>query len=300
MVADKHNVRVLLLVTLISITGILKANEGGFKQYLVNKSGVTIKLFAYRPPTCKKTDILVVFHGLKRKAKQLRNKAVNIANQACLEVFAPKFDKHNYPNWRYHRAGVYRSGRVQSETQWSDQILNAVLQRIKEIAGSDESRMFLFGHSAGGQFLSRVTAYFPPENIERFIIANPSVYVLPSLHEKVPYGFSGIFSKNQASRKLKEYLALPITIYLGQRDIGEKYLVKSKRSMQQGSNRLERGRYIFSYAKQLAQDRGWTFNWQLVEVPSVAHSSKGMLNAKELLLALGFTESHCCPTDIVR
>jgi hypothetical protein len=289
---DTHSqsLRVLLLLILIASSGVVNAKEDSFKKYVINSSGVMIELFAYYPDHCKPRDILIVFHGLKRKAKQLRNKAIKIAKQACLKVFAPKFDKHNFPNWRYHRAGVYRSGKVQPKKRWSDKVLNIVLQRIKEIAGGNESRLFLFGHSAGGQFLSRITAYAPPANIHRVVIANPSVYVLPSLQENVPYGFSGIFSHDQAYKKLQEYLALPITIYLGQRDVGEKYLVKSKQAIQQGRNRLERGRYIFNRGKQIAQDRGWRFNWQLVEAPGIGHSSKGMLNAKELMLALGLAD----------
>jgi pimeloyl-ACP methyl ester carboxylesterase len=279
-----------LFVCLVVYVSASPATETGFHEYKVEAAGVSFDVYAFRPHDCERTDILVVFHGLKRKARLLRNKAVPIAKHACLTVFAPKFDKQRFPNWRYHRAGVYNSGRIQPQARWTGPILQALLNQLRNMAGDQSSRLFLFGHSAGGQFLSRISAYSPPSSVTSIVVANPSLYVIPDLDVQAPIGFAGLFSEFEARKRLKAYLALPITIYLGQKDTGEKYLVKSEHAMQQGENRLERGRYVFQVAKNFAKTKGWTFNWKLVEAPGVAHSSKGMLRAPGLLYALRLTE----------
>ena len=152
--------------------------------------------------------------------------------------------------------------------------------------------MYLFGHSAGGQFLSRISAFSLPFDADRIIIANPSVHVVPTVSETVPYGFGGLFEEDEAEARIKQYLGLPISIYLGEEDIHSKYLVVNESANRQGDNRLHRGRNIFHRARQLADERNWSFNWRLVEAAGVGHSSKGMLQAPEMITALGIDQSE--------
>jgi hypothetical protein len=280
----------VLLLLFCSASPLVLAGESGYRKYTVYAGGTTINVFAYRPPECERTDILLVFHGFKRKAKSLRNKAVPIAKRACLTVFAPRFDKERFPNWRYHRAGVTRAGKVLPRERWTGPILQALLKQLRGIADDPSSRFYLFGHSAGGQFLSRISAYSHPSQVDRIVIANSSLHVLPASGTKPPAGYAGLFSEFERHQRVKAYLDLPITIYLGQDDTGEKYLVKTEQAMQQGRTRLERGRYVFHLAEKVAREKGWNFNWKLVEVPNIGHSSKGMLQAPEMIIALGLTE----------
>ena len=60
----------------------------------------------------------------------------------------------------------------------------------RRVPGSPALPHALLGHSAGGQFLSRVAA-FAPTDATHIVIANPSTWVLPSLDDAVPYGFGG-------------------------------------------------------------------------------------------------------------
>ncbi len=267
------------------------ARDTGLGQLRLTANGIEIKVFTYRPPTCAKPSALLVFHGLHRKAKGVRKKAMDIALNACLMVFAPLLDKDRFPNWRYHRAGVVRKGRLQPEQQWTAPVLRALIDFARSQIGYPDAKLYLFGHSAGGQFLSRISAYSPLPEVERIVIANPSVYVAPRLEEAAPYGFKGLFSPEEALARLRAYLASPITIYLGQKDTGEKHLVKNSAALRQGENRLDRGRAIFRLGEQLARERGWAFKWRLVEVPGVGHSSGGMLRASVLYQALGLFSS---------
>lgn len=277
----------LWIVFSLSLATTVAARDTDLGELRLVADGIEIKVYTYRPPTCAKVSALLVFHGLNRKAKSIRKKAKDIAVKSCLMVFAPLFDKDRFPNWRYHRAGVVHKGRVQPKRQWTAPILRALLDLARETIGNPDAKLYLFGHSAGGQFLSRIAAYTPLSGVDRIVIANPSVYVAPLLNETAPYGFKGVFSSNEAEKKLQAYLASPITIYLGQKDKSKKYLVRNKAAMRQGKNRLERGRAIFQKAKALARERDWPFNWTLVEAPGVGHSSKQMLRAPTFYRALG-------------
>jgi hypothetical protein len=43
---------------------------------------------------------------------------------------------------------------------------------------------------------------------------------------------------------------------------------------------------MFNAGQSLAKDRGWTFNWRLVELPGVGHSASKMLAAPQAAEAL--------------
>lgn len=54
----------------------------------------------------------------------------------------------------------------------------------------------------------------------------------------------------------------------------------SDNAKRQGATRIERGRACYAAARELAEARGWQFNWRLVEAVGVGHDS-GRLFAHE-------------------
>jgi len=144
---------------------------------------------------------------------------------------------------------------------------------------------YLLGHSAGGQFLSRVAA-FVPTDAKRIVIANPSTYVFPNLAVEAPYGLGGVYPGARAESELRRYLEQPVTIFLGTADTSDKNRNDSAEAQAQGATRYERARNVYRAAEQLASSRGWTFNWRLVEAPGIGHSAKDMFQSKEATTAL--------------
>jgi hypothetical protein len=122
----------------------------------------------------------------------------------------------------------------------------------------------LIGHSASGQFLSRLAA-FAPTAAKRLVIANPSTWVPPSTRDAVPYGFA---ATPNAEAALRAYLALPITVLLGANDTGTSNLASEPEASAQGPTRFERGRNTFAQAKAAAAELGCSFDWELAEVPA--------------------------------
>jgi hypothetical protein len=82
------------------------------------------------------------------------------------------------------------------------------------------------------------------------------------------------------------YLATPVTIFLGVDDTGDKNLDDSAEAKAQGATRIERGRNAFSKGEALARQRGWPFNWRLIELPGVGHSAGKMFSSDRAIEAM--------------
>jgi hypothetical protein len=120
----------------------------------------------------------------------------------------------------------------------------------------------------------------------RIVIANPSTWVRPSLDIAAPYGFGGVYDQPRGEAALRRYLAAPVTVLLGQKDIGSDDLVTNDEAEQQGGTRLERGQNVFREARLAAQKHGWPFNWHLVVIPGIGHNARRIFASDEALTAL--------------
>lgn len=253
-------------------------------ELVAEVDGVALEVQVYEPAGCARPSILILLHGNGRSAASYLQASQGIADRACLTVYAPLFDRDRFPNSSYHRGGLIRDGKLLPRDDWTVDLATDLTEWARTREGQPDAAIYMFGHSAGGQFLSRIVAYDPPPNVERFVIANPSTYVLPSLTEPVPYGFGGLPGAEAA---LKAYLAAPITIYLGEEDTGDKDLTQTPEAERQGRNRLDRGERTFDAGRRMAAAHGWPFNWQLVHADNVGHSARDMLNAAEIGEAMG-------------
>lgn len=275
---------IALLITLAlglsAAVSYARDSESG--KVVANLRGYQITVYTYRPTGCSDPALLFVFHGLGRNAASYRNSARKLADQECMVVFAPLFDKDRFPSWRYQRGGIVYDERLLPREQWTTALVADLIAWGRQTESNPNAPYYLFGHSAGAQFLSRVAAFQPPPDASRIVIANPSTYVLPSTKEPVPYGLGGMYDPVEGEKRLKAYLELPLTIYLGEDDTGDEDLAQTSSARRQGENRLERGELTFESAKALAQAKGWNFRWRLVTAPGVGHTARGMLGTDKL------------------
>jgi hypothetical protein len=257
----------------------------GYGQETVDVDGVPLQVFTYRPAGCPISGLLLVFHGLDRNAAEYRSAAVGLGQTLCRLVAAPLFDAARFPTWRYQHGGIVHGGVVQPEASWTVNLVPRLVSRIRLQETRADLPCALIGHSAGGQFLSRVAAFGQVQATE-IVIANPSTWVRPSLDLAAPFGFGGVYPPGQAEAALRRYLSAPVTVLLGQEDVGSRNLSATDEAEAQGSTRLERGRTVFQEAEQTARRHGWAFNWHLATVPGVGHSAARMLNSGQAMAAL--------------
>jgi poly(3-hydroxybutyrate) depolymerase len=243
--------------------------------------GETIEVFTWRPPATPKL-LLVVFHGMRADADVYRDRARPLASLLDAVVVAPKFAPPRFTQALYQLGGVAPDGRFVPPGHRTVDMIAPLIAWAKGACGLPNLPHALIGHSAGGQFLSRVAAFAPPGGA-RYVIANPSTWVLPSVDATVPYGLGG--SPN-ADLALRAYLAQPVTVLLGTDDTGTHNLASEPEAVAQGANRLDRGRQTFAMAKAVAESLGCPCRWNLVEVPGVGHDSAGVFASNQAYEAL--------------
>jgi dienelactone hydrolase len=263
----------------------IMALSTGKQTQTVNLDETSFQVYTYRPPGEIK-GLLLAFHGDGRDASGMRDAAVKIADEKGYAVVAPLFDTDRFDNEAYQQGGILDNGRlVTDRDDWTVARTKDFAEWGAAQAGLDvNDPTVLFGHSAGGQFVSRVAAFAPDDSLfDGMIVANPSTHVWPSLSEKAANGFGGgYFSQAESEALLKDYLADPVTIYLGDKDTGSVDLARGAAAMRQGDDRLERGLKVFEAAKAEAEARGWEFGWELVTAPGVGHTFGGMLRSSAM------------------
>lgn len=253
----------------------------GLSEIRYENGGEPIALYTYKPPSFSSGPLIVVFHGVKRNAADYRDYAVNLAERFGAIVVAPLFDTLRFPTERYQRGGVLHKGKVQPASKWTYSMVPGIVDFVRNSERQPAMPYYLIGHSAGGQFLVRLAA-FMPGNPERIIAANPGSDLFPTTDQPFGYGFGRLPPELSSDRVLKDYLAAPLTLYLGTDDIYPRpSFDDSPEAMKQGMHRLERGRNCFNYAKSLAERRGWPFNWRIVETPGIGHDAARMFAAPE-------------------
>ncbi len=243
--------------------------------------GTALDVFTWRPDTAPRL-LLVFFHGMHADADVYRDRARPLADRLGAIVVAPRFEPPRFAVPFYQRGGVAPDGVFVPPGRRTVDLIAPLVAWAAAACGCPGLPHALIGHSAGGQFLSRVAA-FAPTGATRYVVANPSTWVLPSLHDAVPYGFAGT---PDAQAALRAYLALPITALLGTDDTGTSNLASEPEAVAQGATRLERGRNTFARAKAAAAALGCPFNWTIAEVPGIGHDSAGMFRSAEAVAAL--------------
>jgi pimeloyl-ACP methyl ester carboxylesterase len=253
----------------------------GVSRIVYENQGEPLSLHTYRPPTYAGGPMILVFHGVKRNAEDYRNFAITLAERFRAIIITPEYDSTRFPSARYQRGGLLKGGKVQPESAWTYATVPGIVKFVRGKLGNDTLPYYLIGHSAGGQFLVRMAAFLPGE-ARRIVASNPGSDLFPTRDQPFGYGFGGLPESLSDDKVLKAYLAAPLTLYLGTDDIYPRpSFDDSPDGMRQGQHRLERGRNCYAFAKELAQRKGWPFNWRKVETPGIGHDAAYMFAAKE-------------------
>ena len=239
---------------------------------------VAIRNFIYKPSGFRNGPIIMVFHGVLRNAEEYRDDAIEMGDRFGGLIVAPLFDEVTFPKRKYQFGGIVDNGSVTPRDQWTGEYVNRISKVIREREGLQNSPLYLIGHSGGGQFLARL-AVFVETDAKRIIASNAGTYTFPNVTPQFPYGLGGLPDELRTDQQLKMFLAQPLTLYLGSKDIErDEYLDVSAEADAQGQFRFERGQNLYAAGKKLAEERNWPFGWKLVIAPEVEHDHTKMFN----------------------
>jgi predicted esterase len=229
-----------------------------------------IALFYHIPKNAtKETQIVFVFHGNGRNAKDYRDATIEKANEFNFIVIVPEFSNANFPGGDVYNLGnVFLDGDNPSdatllpEENWTFSAIEPIFDFIKEKTENTATSYKMIGHSAGGQFAHRFVFFKPNARYSEVVASASGWYTVPDNLVTFPYGFkkspledvdlTTIFSKN-------------IYIQVGELDNSPSAggLRRNQFADAQGDNRYDRAYYFYNTSKNLASKNNLTFNWNI-------------------------------------
>ncbi len=243
--------------------------------------GQPLGVFTYRPPTYADGPLILVFHGVQRNAEDYRNFAITLAERFKAVVAAPHFDRERFPYESYQQGGLFADGTLRPREEWTFSFVPRLIAALRARLGDPARPVYIIGHSAGGQFVARLSAMSGDLGAVRLVAANPGSHLFPDRTAPYGYGFGNLPEELADDDALRRYLAAPLTLYLGTADNDPAHpsMDRSDAAMRQGAHRHARGLACFAAARALAAERGWEFRWRLVEAPGIAHDAAQMFAA---------------------
>ena len=248
-------------------------------------AGVRVPVHTYRPASVAADSakrVLFVMHGTLRNGAEYRDKWIPLAEEHGALLLVPEFTRKDFPGGMYNRGNV----RGQDDktpvpsSAWTFSLIERIFAFFKTATRNPVPGYYIYGHSAGGQFVHRLVEFLPTARIVRAVAANAGYYTLPDNTEDA-YPFSRTGTPDEAKDARRTIFAQPLTVLLGEADTDPKDpdLYHSPEADKQGMTRFERGKYFYAAAKRAAERDNLPLRWRLTTVPGVGHSNERMAPA---------------------
>ena len=243
--------------------------------------GRRLVLECYRPAHhAADRPVVLVQHGMGRNGDEYRDAWIPAADRHGLLIVATTFPEADWPGPLHYNDGHVRdeAGAVRPREGWSNAIPARVFGMLLEAGVTVLQRPYLWGHSAGGQFVHRLVGLQGPEMFEAVGVANAGWFTLPTLERPYPEGLGEIGLDDAAVERLLTY---PTVIFAGDEDVETRAdnLPKHEAALAQGPHRFARAHFYLEAGRAEAKRRGVECGWQLVPVPGVGHEGQGMAAA---------------------
>ncbi len=256
-----------------------------------------LKVYYFRPTELTtETPVWIIMHGLGRNADDYRDYFIAMARDQGAIVIAPEFTDQDWPESRSYNLGnisVSESDRTpQPEQEWSFSKIEPLFDYLVDVLEPtlETKNYFMFGHSAGAQFVHRFLAWKPQARVKLAISANAGWYTMAQYNNESyshdwPYSLANTPDFNTGTSaidpfpdaSLETYLGKTMVVLLGDEDTNRtSNLRQTPQADAQGQHRFERGNFFFAEAQAEANVRGVNFGWEKQIVPGVGHSGSEM------------------------
>ncbi len=283
-----------LLLSLWTISPATALNSGAGSYFFKDaETDIEIKIWYAKPIIYSpETPIVMVLHGVNRNARQFRDVWLPYAEKYGFMILAPEFSDKIFPGDAY-ALGNYQmqfipdksEAIINPRNQWSflmpDRIFTDFSAKREKTV---QKTYYLYGHSAGAQFIHRKIECLGGAKVRMAIIANAGWYTLPDPEKSWPYGLK---STTVSVAEIIRFLSFPLVILLGEEDTDPLHptLRRTTRADEQGITRLERGKHFFEFGSAMARSLNVPFRWKLQTVSNVAHSNSAMTGPAAVLFA---------------
>ncbi len=272
-------------VPVMRAQGVAEPFSAGKSVIEATINGTPLQLFAYRPASYTGEGFILLLHGASRAAEASRDNAVGMAEKHKRIVVVPLFDLKRFPERRYQFGGVYRAdSSFAAPDERTYAFIPALARYIREREGNAQLPWILAGFSAGGQFVSRMAAFIDLD-AERLVAMASGSTMFPTRAMEFGLGFGKLPDDLSNDERIRRYLALPMTVYIGTGDVEMSQLPQGD-AYAQGVHRYSRNIRWFNEAMDLAHKQKWAFNWRLVIADGPGHSPKDMFEHSQVTNAL--------------
>ncbi len=266
-----------LLVCLTALLASCASSEGRTNFMFSAWDGPALTVYAVEPDGLDSAaPVVFVMHGVGRNADEYRDNWIEIAQQYGVRVYAPQFTQRDFPGADAYNLGGVEPGRARTVGAFDS--IEPLFDYIRETRGVTAGTYNIFGHSAGAQFVHRLSCFTASPRMAMAIAANAGWYTLPTTDAEWPYGLGGI-GKDVCNAA--DWLSRPLVILLGDADTdpNDPNLRRTPEAMAQGEHRYARGLFFFNTARELADREGLPFAWRVGTVKDVAHDNGAMARA---------------------
>lgn len=255
--------------------------QAGASRFTYRDGDSRTRVWVYRPAEHGRDDpVLFVMHGTKRNADSYRDAWIDEADRLGILLLTPEFTKEAFPTgWGYQQLGVLDgSGARRPIKSWACENVEAIFDAVVRDNRLSATSYYLYGHSAGGQFVHRMMLLKPNARVALALPANPGWYTLAALDKDYPEGL-----RRTPVRKpgLRQSLANNVVLLLGDADTDTngKNLPRGDAAKRQGPHRFARGKHFYAGLQALAEQENWPMRWKIEVVPGVGHSNRAMAPA---------------------
>ncbi len=244
-----------------------------------------VKVFYYIPTKGEVKDMPVLF--LLSGAQRVGNGELNpwqlLAEKYGFILINPQFTQKLYSENAYQFGNVSREmggKRLNPRKKWAYNIIESLFDLFLEDTGSEVEGYYLFGHSAGGQFVHRMVMMMPDARYIKAVAANPSAWTMPLEDglkdtEGNTYGwpYSVMDTPSGRPEVLKKVLSRRLYVQIGTNDLKTKSLDMSAGANAQGPRRYHRALMFYDVCVNKAKELGVDCGFRLAEVQGTRHST---------------------------
>lgn len=240
--------------------------------------GPPLDVWTYRPEHHSPDGpVMVVMHGTLRNADEYRDSWIEHAERLGALLLTPEFRRDDYPSgYGYQQLNVLDEvGAPTPPEAWGPQRVEALFEHVVRSLDLRTDSYYLYGHSAGGQFVHRAMLMLPTTRARLAIAANSGWYTMPDFETPYPAGLAGSPADGE---QLDAALVRRVVVHLGteDNDPDDPYLPRGDAASQQGPHRVARGEAFFRRLQRAATERGVDLGWSLEHAEGVGHSNTDM------------------------
>lgn len=252
-----------------------------------NWGGAPIKLWYLRPSSApKNAPVVFVMHGVRRDADRYLFEWQALAEEKGFVVAVPEFSQQYFKGARgYNFGNVFSDkGVLNPASEWGYSAIEPIFDALRTKESLETDGYWLFGHSAGAQFVHRAVMLGAGSRMIGAISANAGSYMFPTFEQRWPFGLAA--GPEVASEQL---FVRPLVVLLGEADNDPAHpsLPRQPEAIQQGAHRFARGLNFFESAKNIAETTGQMFSWRCRRVPNIAHDNAGMARSAVQIIYTG-------------